>query len=85
MWIDQPISPGIKKGLSYLLQPQVARFRLYGKIKEMFEKRRQEDKQKAFIQHQHHTHKDDKGFLMCDNGFNSLGGPNIFHGLRYRE
>ena len=22
---------------------------------------------------------------MCDNGFNSLGSPNIFHGLRYRE
>ena len=21
---------------------------------------------------------------MCDNGFNSLGSPNIFHGLRYR-
>ena len=26
-----------------------------------------------------------KGFEMCDNGFNSLGSPNIFHGLRYRE
>ena len=22
---------------------------------------------------------------MCDTGFNSLGSPNIFHGLRYRE
>ena len=22
---------------------------------------------------------------MCDNGFNSLGSPNIFHGLWYRE
>ena len=22
---------------------------------------------------------------MCDNGFNSLGSPNIFHELRYRE
>ena len=22
---------------------------------------------------------------MCDNGFNSLGSPNIFHGFRYRE
>ena len=22
---------------------------------------------------------------MSDNGFNSLGSPNIFHGLRYRE
>ena len=22
---------------------------------------------------------------MCHNGFNSLGSPNIFHGLRYRE
>ena len=22
---------------------------------------------------------------MCDNGFNSLGSPHIFHGLRYRE
>ena len=41
----------------------------------MFEKHRQEAKQKAFIQHQHHTPKYDEGFLTCDNGFNSLGSP----------
>ena len=22
---------------------------------------------------------------MCDNEFNNLGSPNIFHGFRYRE
>ena len=48
----------------------------------MFEK--QEAKQKPFIQHQHHTREVDEGFLMCVNGFNSLGSPKIFHGLRYR-
>ena len=31
------------------------------------------------------TRKYDEGFEMSDNGFNSLGSPNIFHGLRYRE
>ena len=36
---------------------QVARFHAYGEIKEMFEKRHQEAKQKALIQHQHHTRK----------------------------
>ena len=35
----------------------------------MFEKRRQEAKQKAFIQHQRQSHEDDEEFLMCDNGF----------------
>ena len=54
-------------------------------IKEMFEKHRQEAKHKAFMQHQRHTRKYDEGFEMCDKGFNSLGSPNIFHGLRYRE
>jgi len=89
MWVvdlvDQPISHGIKQLLSYSPQPRVARFHPYGEIKEMFEKHRQEAKQKAFIQHQRHTRKYDEGFLMCDNGFNSLGSPNIFHGFRYRE
>ena len=85
MWIDQPISHGIKERLSYSPQPRVTRFHPYGEIKEMFEKHRQEAKQKAFIQHQRHTRKCDEGFEMCDNGFNSLGSPNIFHGLRYRE
>ena len=66
-------------------QPQVTRFHPYGKIKEMFEKHRQEAKQKAFIQHHRHTRKDDEGLLMSDNGFNSLGSPNIFHRLKYRE
>ena len=51
----------------------------------MFEKHRQEAKQKAFIQNQRYTRKYDEGFEMCDNGFNSLGSPNIFHRLRYRE
>ena len=49
------------------------------------EKRHQQAKQKASIQHQRHTREDHEGFLMCDTGFNSLGSPNIFHGLRYRE
>ena len=49
----------------------------------MFEK--QEAKQKPFIQHQRHTREDDEGFLMCDENFNSLGSPNIFHGLTYKE
>ena len=51
----------------------------------MFEKHRQEAKQKAFIQYHRHTRKYDEGFEMCDNGFNSLGSPNIFHGPRYRN
>ena len=72
IWVDQPISPGIKELLSCLPQPRVTRFHPYGEIKEMFEKHRQEAKQKAFIQHQRHTRKYDEGFLMCDNGFNSL-------------
>ena len=42
----------------------------------MFEKHRQEAKQKAFIQQHCHTRKDDEGLLMSDNGFNSLGSPN---------
>ena len=85
LWIDQPISHGIKDRLSYSPQPRVTRLQPYGEIKEMFEKHRQEAKQKAFIQHRRHTRKCDEGFEMCDNGFNSLGSPNIFHGLRYRE
>ena len=83
--VDQPISHGIKERLSYLPPPCVTRCHPYGEIKEMFEKHRQEAKQKAFIQHQRHTRKYDDGFEMCDNGFNSLGSPNIFHELRYRE
>ena len=85
IWIDQPISHGIKERLSYSPQPKVARFHPYGKIKEMFEKHRQEAKQTAFIQYHRHTRKYDEGFEMCDNGFNSLGSPNIFHGPRYRN
>ena len=49
------------------------------------EKRHQEPKQKASIQYQRNRREDDEGFLMCDNGFNSLGSLNIFHGLRYRD
>ena len=49
------------------------------------EKRHQEPKQKASIQHQRHRREDYEGFLMCDNGFNSLGSLNIFHGLIYRD
>ena len=51
MWIDQPISHGIKERLSYSPQPQVTRFHPYEEIK----KRRQEAKQKAFIQHHLYT------------------------------
>ena len=85
LWIDQPISHGIKDRLSYSPQPRVTRFQPYWEIKEMFEKHRQEAKQEAFIHHQRHTRKSDEGLEICDNGFNSLGSPNIFHGLRYRE
>ena len=53
--VDQPISHGIKELLSYSPQPRVRRFHPYGEIKEMFEKHRQEVKQKAFIQHQRYT------------------------------
>ena len=76
LWIDQPISHGIKGRLSYLPQPQVTRFHPYGRMKEMFEKHRQEAKQKEFIQHQRHTRKYDEGFELCDNGFN--GNPTSF-------
>ena len=85
MWIDQPISHGINERLSYSPQSQVARFHPYRKIKEMFEKRRREAKQKALIQHQRHTRENPGVFLMCDNGFKSLGSPKIFDGLRYRR
>ena len=59
--------------------PRVTRFHPYGEMREMFKKHRQEAKQKAFIQHQHYTRKYDEGFEMWDNGFNSIGSPNIFH------
>ena len=75
LWIDQPISHGMKERLSYSPQPRVTRFHPYGEIKEMFEKHRQEAKKKAFIQHQRLTRKYDEGALMCDNGFSSLGTP----------
>ena len=55
MRIDQPMSHDIKERLSYSLQPQVTRFHPYEKIKDMFDKNRQEAKQKTFIQHQSHT------------------------------
>ena len=84
LWIDQPLSHGIKERLS-APQPRVTRFHPYGEIKEMFEKHRLDTKQKAFIQHQRDTRKYDEGFEISDNGFNSLGSPSIFHGLRYRE
>ena len=79
LWIDQPMSQGIKERLSYSPLPQITRFHPYGEMKEIFEK---EAKQKAFIQHQRHTREDDEG---CDNGFNSLGSPNIVHVIIYRE
>ena len=85
IWIDQPISHGIKEQLSYSPQPQLARFHPCGGIKETFKKWRQDAKQKAFVQHQHHTREDEGGFLMCDNGFNSLWSPTIFRRLRYRK
>ena len=85
MWIDQPISHAIKGRLSYSPQPRFTRFHPYREIKEMFENHRQEVKQKGLIQRQRHARKYDEGFLMCDNGFNSLGSPKIFHGLRYRK
>ena len=85
MCIDQPISHGIKKRLTYSPQPQVARFHPSEDIKEMFENRRQEAKQEAFIQHQRHACEDDERFLIRDNGCNRLVSPNIFRGLRYRE
>ena len=85
LWIDQPKSHAIKERLSYSPQRRVTRFHPYGEIKEMFEKHRQEATQKAFIQHQRYTRNYDEGFEMCDNGFNSLGSPKIFHRLRYRE
>ena len=58
--VDQPIAHGIKKRLSYSPQPLVTRFHPYEEIKEMFEKLRQEAKQKVFIQHQRHTCKYDE-------------------------
>ena len=57
--VDQPISHGIKERLSYLPPPCVTRCHPYEEIKEMFEKHRQEAKQKAFMQHQRHTRKYD--------------------------
>ena len=60
LWIDQPISHGIKERFSYSPQPLVTRFHPYEEIKEMFEKQRQEAKQKVFIQHQRHTCKYDE-------------------------
>ena len=38
----------------------------------MFEKRRQEAKQKAFIQHQCYTRKYDEGFEMFDKVFKTV-------------
>ena len=38
LWIDQPISHGIKERLSYSPQPRVTRFHPYGEKKEMFDK-----------------------------------------------
>ena len=81
--MDRP--HGIKQRPSYSPRLRVTRFHPYGEIKEKFEKHRQEAEQKAFIPRQRHTSKYDEGFEMCDNGCNSLGSPNIFHGLRYRE
>ena len=43
------------------------------------------NKQKALFQHERNTRDDHEGFEMCDNGLNSLEGPKIFYGLRYRE
>ena len=49
LWIDQPISHGIKERLSCSPQSQVTRIHPYGEIKKMFEKHRQEAKQKGRI------------------------------------
>ena len=80
MWIDQPISHGIKERLSYSPQPRVTRFHPYGEIKEMFEN---------IVKRLNRKHLSStsaiRAILMGDNGFNSLGSPNIFHGFRYRE
>ena len=84
MWIDQAISHGIKEQLSYSPQPQVARFHPYEEVKEML----RNDTKKLNKKHLFNTsviHAKMMNGLMCDNGFNSLGSPNIFHGLRYRE
>ena len=72
MWVDQLISNGIKERLSYSPQPQITRIRPYGEIKKMFEKRRQEAKQKAFIQHQCYRRKYDEGFEMFDKVFKTV-------------
>ena len=83
-YVDRPVNIAWYQEAAFAFaSANVARFHPYGGIKEIFEKRRQEAKQKAFIQHQRHSHEDDVEFLMCDNGFNSLGSRNIFHGLRY--
>ena len=72
MWVDKPISNGIKERLSYSPQPQITRIHPYGEIKKMFGKRHQETKQKAFIQHQCYTRKYDEGFEMCDKVFKTV-------------
>ena len=71
-WVDKPISNGIKERLSYSPQPQITRIHPYGEIKKMFEKRRQEAKQKAFIQHQYYRRKYDEGFEMFDKVFKTV-------------
>ena len=84
MWIDQAISHGIKEQLSYSPQPQVARFHPYEEVKEML----RNDTKRLNKKHLFNTsviHAKMTSGLMCDNGFNSLRSPNIFHGLRYRE
>ena len=91
MWLDQPIALAILKRQLYSPQPeapqrpQLARFHPYGEKKKMFQKLRQEIIKKETTQHERNTHKDHDGFVMCDNGLNTLGAPKIFHGLRYRE
>ena len=80
MWIDQPISHGIKERLSYSPQPQVTRFHPYEEIKNDAKRLNRKHLSSTI-----YTRKYDEDFEMCDNGFTSLGSPNVFHGLRYRE
>ena len=84
--LDRPANVAWNQEVAFCTRKsQVARFHPYGEIKEMFEKRHQEAKQKALIQRQHHTRKNPGVFLMCDSRFDSLGSRKILDGLRYRE
>ena len=64
MWIDQPISHGIKERLSYSPQPQVTWFHPYGEIKNDAKKLN-----RKHLSNTIYTRKYDEDFKMCDNGF----------------